>query len=44
VELHRLVGESIDVTLNGRMIARGEVVVVDEKFAIRINEIVGNGE
>jgi flagellar motor switch protein FliN/FliY len=42
VELHRLVGEPIDVTLNGRLIARGEVVVVDEKFAIRINEIVGN--
>jgi flagellar motor switch protein FliN/FliY len=39
VELHRLVGEPIDVTLNGRLIARGEVVVVDEKFAIRVNEL-----
>lgn len=44
VELHRMVGESVDVTLNGRLIARGEVVVVDEKFAIRVHEIVGNGE
>jgi len=44
VELHRMVGEPVDVTLNGRLIARGEVVVVDEKFAIRVHEIAGNGE
>lgn len=44
VELHRMVGEPVDVTLNGRLIARGEVVVVDEKFAIRVHEITGNGE
>ncbi len=44
VELHRLVGEPIDVTLNGRLIARGEVVVVDEKFAIRVNEIAASDE
>lgn len=39
VELHRLVGEPVDVTLNGRLIARGEVVVVDEKFAVRVTEL-----
>lgn len=39
VELHRLVGEPVDVTLNGRLIARGEVVVVDEKFAVRVSEL-----
>lgn len=44
VELHRMVGEPVDVTLNGRLIARGEVVVVDEKFAIRVHEIAGNDE
>lgn len=44
VELHRMVGEPVDVTLNGRLIARGEVVVVDEKFAVRVNELASNGE
>lgn len=44
VELHRMVGEPVDVTLNGRLIARGEVVVVDEKFAIRVHEIAGNDD
>lgn len=40
VELDRLAGEPVDVLVNGRMIAKGEVVVIDEHFGIRINEIV----
>ncbi|MEZ4569649.1 MAG: flagellar motor switch protein FliN [Thermomicrobiales bacterium] len=42
VELHKVVGEPVEVTLNGRLIARGEVVVVDEKFAVRVTEITGS--
>ncbi len=40
LELNRLAGEPVDVLINKTLIARGEVVVVDEKFAIRIIEIV----
>jgi flagellar motor switch protein FliN/FliY len=40
IELDRLAGEPVDLTINKTLIARGEVVVVDEKFAIRIVEIV----
>ncbi|MBL8055358.1 MAG: flagellar motor switch protein FliN [Anaerolineales bacterium] len=40
VELDRLAGEAVDVMVNDRLMARGEVVVVDDKFGIRITEIV----
>lgn len=40
VELDRAAGSPVDVLVNGKLIARGEVVVVDEDFAIRISEIV----
>lgn len=40
VELNKLAGDSIDVLVNGRLIARGEVVVVDENFGVRITEIL----
>jgi flagellar motor switch protein FliN/FliY len=40
VELNRLAGEPVDIVINKTLIARGEVVVVDEKFAIRVVEIV----
>jgi len=40
VELDKLVGESLDILANGKLIARGEVVVVDENYGIRISEIV----
>jgi flagellar motor switch protein FliN/FliY len=43
VELDRLAGEPVDVVVNDRLMARGEVVVVDDKFGIRITEIVANG-
>ena len=40
VELQRLAGEPVDVMVNGHLIARGEVVVIDENFAVRISDIV----
>jgi flagellar motor switch protein FliN len=40
VELTKLAGDSVDVLVNGRLIARGEVVVVDENFGVRITEIL----
>ena len=41
VELDRAAGSPVDVLVNGTLIARGEVVVIDEEFGIRISEIVG---
>ena len=40
VELDRMAGDSVDVLVNNRLMARGEVVVVDDKFGIRITELV----
>jgi flagellar motor switch protein FliN len=40
VELDRLAGEAVDVLVNDQLIARGEVVIVDESFGVRITEIV----
>jgi flagellar motor switch protein FliN len=39
IELDRLAGEPVDVLVNGKAIARGEVVVIDEEFGVRITEI-----
>ncbi len=41
IELDRAAGAPVDVVVNGTLIARGEVVVIDEEFGIRITEIVG---
>ncbi len=43
VSLNRLAGEPVDLLVNGRPIARGEVVVVDEEFGLRVTEIVAGG-
>jgi flagellar motor switch protein FliN/FliY len=43
IELDRAAGSPADLLVNGRLIARGEVVVVDENFGIRITEIVPPG-
>jgi flagellar motor switch protein FliN/FliY len=43
IDLDRTAGALVDVLVNGTLIARGEVVVVDEEFGIRIAEIVGHG-
>lgn len=40
IELDRLVGESLDILANGKKIAKGEVVVVDENYGIRITDII----
>ena len=40
LDLHRLVGESLDLFVNNRLIARGEVVVINEKFGARLPEII----
>ncbi|MBN2703546.1 MAG: flagellar motor switch protein FliN [Pontiellaceae bacterium] len=44
VQLDRLVGEPADLIVNGKLIGRGDVVVVDETFGIRISELVGEKE
>ncbi|MEA1618997.1 flagellar motor switch protein FliN [Erythrobacter sp. T5W1-R] len=41
VALHRLTDELLDVTANGKVIARGEVVVENGRFALRIVQLVG---
>lgn len=40
IELHRLVGEELELFINGRLFATGEVVVVNEKFGAKISKIV----
>lgn len=40
VELEKLSGETVDILVNGRLIARGEVVVIDETYGVKIVEIV----
>ena len=44
VELDRLAGEALDVKVNGTLIAHGEVVVVNEKFGIRLTDIISPSE
>jgi flagellar motor switch protein FliN/FliY len=44
IELSKLAGETLDVLANQKLIARGEVVVVDEKYGIRLTEIVSHTE
>ena len=44
VELDRLAGEPLDVLVNGTLIAHGEVVVVNEKFGIRLTDVISPTE
>lgn len=44
VELDRLAGEPMDVLVNGTLIAHGEVVVVNEKFGIRLTDVISAAE
>jgi flagellar motor switch protein FliN/FliY len=44
IELNRLAGESVDILINERKIAKGEVVVVDDKFGVRITELLNSGK
>ncbi len=43
VELDRAAGDPVDILVNGKLFARGEVVVIDENFGVRIQEIVNRG-
>ena len=40
IELNRIAGEPIDVLGNGKFVAKGEVVVIEESYGIRITEII----
>ena len=44
VELDRLAGEPLDVLVNGTLIAHGEVVMVNDKFGIRLTDVVSQSE
>lgn len=44
IEIDQLVDEAIELLINGKLVARGDVVVVDEKFGLRITEIVSQRE
>ena len=44
VELDRLAGEPVDIMVNGRYLAKGEVVVIDENFGVRITDIASPAE
>ncbi|MFQ3610786.1 MAG: flagellar motor switch protein FliN [Fimbriimonadales bacterium] len=44
IELHKTAGEPVEVLVNGKLVARGEVVVVEDNFAVRITEILSPAE
>ena len=44
IELNKIAGEPIDVLVNGKYVAKGEVVVIEESFGVRITEIVNAGK
>jgi len=44
VELDRSAGEPVDILVNGKLVARGEVVVIDESFGVRVVDIVSPAE
>lgn len=41
ITLNRMAGEPVDLLVNGTAIARGEVVVIDEQFGLRVTEVMG---
>lgn len=44
LELEKLAGEPLDIFINGRPVARGEAVIVNEKFGVRITDIIAPDE
>jgi flagellar motor switch protein FliN/FliY len=44
VELDRKVGEPIDIFVNNRLVARGEVVIVDDQLGVTMTEIIKDGD
>ena len=43
VELDKAAGDPVDIYVNGRHVARGEVLVLNENFCVRVSEIIGKG-
>ena len=43
IELDKLAGEPVDILVNQKLIAKGEVVVIDENFGVRVTEIISTG-
>ncbi len=44
IELDKLAGEPVDILVNSRLIAKGEVVVIDENFGVRVTDIMSQSE
>jgi flagellar motor switch protein FliN/FliY len=44
IELGKLAGEPLDVLVNGKLVARGECVMMNDKFAVRLTDIVSRSE
>ena len=44
IELDKLAGEPVDVLVNGKLIAQGEVVVIEENFGVRITDIISQSD
>jgi len=44
IELDKLAGEPVDLLVNGKLVAKGEVVVTEENFGVKITEIIGQEE
>jgi len=44
IELSKLAGEPLDVLINGKQVARGEAVMVNERFGVRLTEVVSPNE
>jgi flagellar motor switch protein FliN/FliY len=44
IELDKLAGEPVDLLVNGKLVAKGEVVVIDENFGFRVKDIISPAE
>jgi flagellar motor switch protein FliN/FliY len=44
LELDKLAGEPVDILVNSKLIAKGEVVVIDENFGVRVTDIISQAE
>jgi flagellar motor switch protein FliN len=44
VEIDKLAGEAVDVLVNGKLVAKGEVVIIDDNYGVRINDIISPAE
>jgi flagellar motor switch protein FliN/FliY len=44
IELDKLAGEPVDILVNNRLVAQGEVVVIDENFGVRLTDIISQSD